>query len=73
MKQLAWLDFYRGRWHLATSNIRDPIRRWTDKETALSELANEGWTISGPHPRQLSVKRLQGKGFYGFALTRMVH
>jgi hypothetical protein len=42
MHQLAWLDFHRGKWHLMTSNPRDPIRQWADEETALSDLASEG-------------------------------
>jgi len=31
---------------------RDPIRQWTDKEAALSDLAGEGWTISGTYPKK---------------------
>jgi hypothetical protein len=47
MNQLAWLDFHRGKWHLATSNEMDLIRRWADKKAALSGLAGEGRTVSG--------------------------
>jgi hypothetical protein len=32
-----------------TSNSRDPIRHWADKDAALCELAGEGWTITGPY------------------------
>ena len=51
MKQLASLDFYRGKWPLATSNPPDPVRQWADRETALSDLAGESRVIAGPYPK----------------------
>ena len=52
MHQLAWLDFYCGKWHVMTGNPRDPVRHCTDMETALSDRAGEGWNISGPYPQK---------------------
>jgi hypothetical protein len=40
MNQLAWLDFYGGKWHLATSVSGNSVRRWADREAALSDLAD---------------------------------
>jgi hypothetical protein len=42
MRQLTWLDFYRGKWHLVASNPEEHNRQWKGKETALSDLAGEG-------------------------------
>jgi hypothetical protein len=73
MRQLAWLDFHRGKWHLATSNAKGPIRQWIDEETALSELTLEGWTITGPFPKKRKLALDSRRMFYGFALTRAIH
>jgi hypothetical protein len=73
MKQLAWLEFYRGKWHLMTSNPGDPIRQWTDRKTALSDLAGEGWDISGRYPKRPGVGVKSWGIFQGYALRRLVH
>ncbi len=72
----AWLEFHRGTWILLTddeSERTEAVRRWIDRETALSELAGEGWTISGPFPSRESRAGDSTSGFYGFALTRTIH
>lgn len=73
MRQLAWLDFYRGKWHLMTSNPGDSIRHWTDEKTAVSDLAREGWNISGPYPKRRKLALDSRRMFFGFALTRAIH
>ena len=50
--QYSWPDPAFGVWHLVTENDRDLTRHWKDKESALAELAEEGWTLVGPFPRR---------------------
>jgi hypothetical protein len=73
MHEYAWLEFYRGKWHLLTGKQTDPVRIWVDKKVALSALVEEGWEISGPHPKQFPIKKKPRERFYGYALTRVVH
>ncbi len=51
MRQLARLE-YDGREWVLLMDLKDdvPKRRWTARETALAELADEGWTVAGPYP-----------------------
>ncbi len=52
MNQLAWLDFYCGQWHLATSVQGNSVRKWMNREVALSDLTREGWiTIESHHKK----------------------
>ena len=69
---VGMVGFLLRKWHLATSNPRDPIRQWIDKQTALSELAAECWTISGPYPKRAGFKADLRQRFHGYALTRIV-
>jgi hypothetical protein len=73
IRQLAWLDFHRGEWHLITGNPRDPIRQWMDKEKALSDLAGEGWNINGPFPKKPDLSVKAWGPFQGYSLERIVH
>jgi hypothetical protein len=56
-----------------TSNILDPDRRWADRDSALSDLAAEGWIIDGPHGKQPPIKHAADRHFYGYGLRRTVH
>jgi hypothetical protein len=72
----AWLEFHRGVWLSLTDDKNEPVAaawRWTDEETALSELTGEGWNISGPFPKRRDVAFDSSRRFYGFALTRVIH
>ncbi len=72
----AWLEFHRGAWILLTDDDSEPAgaaRRWVDRECALSALASEGWTISGPFPGRKKGNLDSKRGFYGFALMRQIH
>jgi hypothetical protein len=73
MKPLAWLGFYREKWHLMTSKLSDPVRQWIDKETALSDLAGEGWSISGPNSEILNTRTKSGERFSEYELNRIVY
>jgi hypothetical protein len=73
MRQVAWLDFHGRCWHLVTSNIQDPDRKWTNRDTALSDLTAEGWMIDGPHGKQPSIRHEFDRHFYGYGLRRTVH
>jgi hypothetical protein len=73
MMQLAWLDFYRRKWHLMTSNPHDPIRHWTNGEAALSDLAGEGWNISWTYPKTPDARVKAWGVFQGYALKKLVH
>jgi hypothetical protein len=68
MKQLEWLDIYRGKWRLITGIPQDPVRQWTDMLTALSDLAGEGWSISGPYLKEGGAKR----ELCGYAPKRLI-
>jgi len=73
MRQYAWLDFHGGCWHLVTSNVDDPDRKWVSRDAALSDLAFEGWIIDGPHGKQPTMKHDADRHFHGYALRRTVH
>ncbi len=55
MHKFAWLELYQGRWHLMTGDPDIGIDRWTDKDLALNQLTEEGWTISGPYPKRIKA------------------
>ena len=72
-RQLGWLVFYRGKWHLITGKPPDHIRQWIDEEAALSDLADEGWDISGSYPKRLLARKHLREMFYGYGLRRTIH
>ena len=72
MQTYAWLEFYRGMWHLLTHLLADPenaTRSWTDGQEALQELAAEGWILMLPYPR-VSHAEDTGANTTGYGLTR---
>jgi hypothetical protein len=73
MHQYAWLDFYGECWHLVTGDVHDDHRKWTGRESALSELAAEGWMISGPYGKPPTIKHDANRHFYGYGLMRTIH
>jgi hypothetical protein len=73
MRQLAWLVFHGGYWHLVTANARDSSRKWANREVALSDLIMEGWIIDGPHGKEPTMKHNANRHFYGYGLMRTVH
>ncbi len=73
MRQYAWLDLYGGMWLLLTGKPNEPVRRWADKDSALAELREEGWTITGPPPKRFLIKQDPRQRIYGYGLTRTVH
>ncbi len=73
MRQLAWLDFHGGRWHLVTGNAHDDHRKWNNRESALSDLAAEGWMIDGPHGKRHTMNYNANRHFYGYELRRTIH
>ena len=72
MRQYAWLDLHGGVWLLVTANPNEPSRRRTDEDAALAELKEEGWTITGPHPKRLLIKQHPRQRLCGYELTRTV-
>jgi hypothetical protein len=72
MRQYAWLDFHGGCWHLVTKNRRDRDRKWTNRESALSDLSAEGWVIGGPQGKQLTMHDADWHS-YGYRLSRTIH
>jgi len=66
--QFAWLDHYGERWLLLNGNLRYPARSWTDKNAALAELRQEGWTMK-PLVKRRSLK----SRIFGYAMMRTVH
>jgi hypothetical protein len=56
----AWLEQDRGIWHLLTNLFADPAkstRRWSNRQDAIEELENEGWTVLYPYPDTLPKKK----------------
>jgi hypothetical protein len=75
MRQFAWLESYKGMWYLLTdikSETVEASRKWADKQEAISELTEEGWTISGQYPNELSEKLNLGNKYQGYALLRTI-
>jgi hypothetical protein len=65
-----------GIWLLLTDDKNEPVeaaRRWIDREAALSDLAGEGWDISGPYPRPPNTGERSWGIFQGYALNRAIH
>lgn len=76
MRQFAWLELYQGMWCLLTDITSESVnasRIWVDKDCAIAELSEEGWTISGPYPNSLSKKLRLGNAYHGYALMRTVY
>jgi hypothetical protein len=73
MRQYAWLDFHGGCWHLVTGNVHDGDRKWANRDSALSDLAGEGWLIDGPHGKRPTMNHDAGRHFFGYGLRRTVH
>jgi len=73
MRQHAWLDFHGGCWHLVASGDHDPDRKWQNRDSALSDLAWEGWIIDGPNGEQPTMRHSDNRHVYGYALRRTIH
>jgi len=52
MCQNGWLDYAYGVWRLVLEDDDYPVRYWNDRDSALAELAREGWVLLGPFPRR---------------------
>ena len=50
MGQNGWLDHAHGVWHLVLEEEDQPVRDWNDRDSALAELAGEGWLLVRPFP-----------------------
>ena len=75
-QQFAWLELHKGRWYLLTDIQREAVsarRKWTDQNAAISELMEEGWTISGFYPNELSKQLNLGDKYQGYLLIRTIH
>ncbi len=70
--EFAWLDVFGGRWLLLNENLKYPARSWADENAALAELIEEGWTITGPHRKRLSLIKPKQRG-RGYAIMRTIH
>lgn len=75
MHRFAWLELDEGMWHLLTHLAAEPAastRRWSDRQHALTELMEEGWTVVRPYPQELTMKGT-GESVFGYGLTRTIH
>jgi hypothetical protein len=73
MPELAWLSFLKGEWLFVTSDNERDLRKWVDRELALRELENEGWTIAGSPSRDPDRERDLHRRLLGYRLKRTVH
>ena len=74
--QWAWLEFHEGNWHLLTDVTHDHSQashKWSDENTALDELAAEGWKIAGEYPNRVSDMLGIRQVCQGYGLIRTVH
>jgi hypothetical protein len=74
--QYAWLEFSEGRWYLLADVREKPSpesRNWPDTDSALAELNEEGWIISGYYPNELSERLNLGNTYQGYGLMRTIH
>ena len=72
MYRYAWLEFDGGMWHLVKDLFADPgksTRRWSDRECALTDLMEEGWTVVRPYSSKPAMGENQG-GISGYGLVR---
>jgi len=73
MRQYAWLELDAGVWHLTmrlTAEPSEAVRRWSELQPALAELAAEGWTVVRPYPRLPADNPREPVA--GFGLTRLL-
>jgi hypothetical protein len=71
MHQYAWLELEDDMWHFMTSLTAEPeesSRRWRDRQCALAELSQEGWSVVRPYPG-ISEMRSES-GVQGYGLSR---
>jgi hypothetical protein len=52
--------------------LKDPVRSWVDRDAALAQLKDEGWTITGLHPNRLPMKQDSRQRICGCATMRTV-
>jgi hypothetical protein len=71
VNRYAWLEHEGGMWHFLTDLFADPVkstRRWSDKQLALEELMQEGWTVVYPYPEQFHAQRHSSDRACGYGL-----
>jgi hypothetical protein len=73
MPEVAWLSCLKGEWLLVTGDEQRHIRKWVDRELALRDLSDEGWTIIRSRKRHDGIGRYPGMRFPGVCLRRTVH
>jgi hypothetical protein len=73
MSELAWLSYFRGEWLLVTREGGDEIRTWGDKERALRDLENEGWTVGSARSLRYDRHGRERRRLIGYSLRRSIH
>jgi hypothetical protein len=72
MYRYAWLEFDGGMWHFVKDLCADPgesTRRWSERECALTDLMEEGWTVVRPYSAKLPMGENKD-GIAGYGLVR---
>ena len=72
----AWLEHEEGMWHLLTDLFaapEDSARKWPDRQNALDELTQEGWSVVSAYPENHTVSRPTGSGTWGYGLIWVGH
>jgi hypothetical protein len=73
MRRYAWLEHEGGLWHFLTDLFADPRdsnRQWSDRQRALDELLEEGWTVVRPYPGQPAAGQISGNRIHGYGLMQ---
>ncbi len=71
MQELAWLGRLNGEWLLVTGERETDMRKWADRELALRDLIDEGWTVTMPRLKAHGFPR--HPRFLGYCLRRTIH
>jgi len=68
---LAWLGRLNVEWLLVTGEHEKDMRKWADRELALRDLIDEGWTVTRPRLNAPGFPRRPR--FLGYCLRRTIH
>ena len=63
--------FHDGLWYFRMDDDEGSPRAWMDLDTALADLANQGWKISRQYPKGFGSALRSRLGLFGYLLERI--
>ena len=70
-QRYAWLEHEGGSWHFLTNLFADPCksrRSWSNENSALQELEDEGWVVVYPYNEHIKSDRKASEKACGYGL-----